>query len=411
MLVESYTFRAALEAKNILITECEKVSIVDSIGDFTVKRQDGKSGALRRVITDTVDIWTVIDREKKGELLVKFVAADPNQLPSANVDKFSLQFLVAAIAKLQEKIDVQDSILSHIRDRLDTPSFGENSSAQSSSVQSRKKGKRKLSGSAVVFTPKRHLSLSTAPSSELPAHTKPVALSELLASSVPSASLTALSPQAAASTAVDAPSTSLHATVISSLSLPVSTSDLIQDDLDSQLDLFSTQAAPEAPPPPPPPSTSSAPEVPKTKGNFADKAKNLKKNKNDWILVERKKRKIVPVTGSGAASGLEGVAPQKRDYWDVALQRLNADKTTESSIKSYLESKQIEVREVHIYPSTKKGSVTARVRVALKDKEQALDPSNFGPYIQVSSWIIKSKSARKTDAVSSDSASRQNGKS
>ena len=75
ILVETYGFRAALEAKNILICECEKISITDSIKEFCVKRQEGKSGALRRVVTDAVDIWTVVDREKKGELLVslKFI--------------------------------------------------------------------------------------------------------------------------------------------------------------------------------------------------------------------------------------------------------------------------------------------------------------------------------------------------
>ena len=61
VLLDSYSYRAALDAKTVLISECEKVSIVESIGDFTVKRQAGKSGALSRVITDTVDIWTVVD--------------------------------------------------------------------------------------------------------------------------------------------------------------------------------------------------------------------------------------------------------------------------------------------------------------------------------------------------------------
>ena len=47
--------------------------------------------------------------------------------------------------------------------------------------------------------------------------------------------------------------------------------------------------------------------------------KKLSKNKNDWILVERKKKNIVPAVGTGAATSLEGVAPVKRDYWDIAL--------------------------------------------------------------------------------------------
>ena len=62
-LLEFYSYREAIEAKNLLVSECEKVSIVESIKEFTVKRVEGKSGALRRVITDAVDIWSVIDRE------------------------------------------------------------------------------------------------------------------------------------------------------------------------------------------------------------------------------------------------------------------------------------------------------------------------------------------------------------
>ena len=128
-------------------------------------------------------------------------------------------------------------------------------------------------------------------------------------------------------------------------------------------------------------------------------------------MVERKKKNIIPAVGTGAATGLEGVAPVKRDYWDIALQRLNANTTSESTVKSHLEDKNIEVKEVHLYPSKRKGSVTARVRVALNDKESALNPSNFGPFIQVSSWTIKSKSAHKHDAKSGKDAKKQNGES
>ena len=120
VLLDSYGYLAASEAKTVLIAECKNVSICDSIAEFTIKRIKGKSGSLNRVITDAVDIWTVVDRERKGELAVTFVAADPNQLPAANADKFSLQFLVAAIAKLQEKVEAQDSILNYVKDKLDS---------------------------------------------------------------------------------------------------------------------------------------------------------------------------------------------------------------------------------------------------------------------------------------------------
>ena len=69
-LQDGFTYIKAVEAKDILIAECQKASISDSIKDYTVKRVEGKSGALRRVVTDAVDIWTVIDREIKGKILV-----------------------------------------------------------------------------------------------------------------------------------------------------------------------------------------------------------------------------------------------------------------------------------------------------------------------------------------------------
>ena len=54
VLVDSYVFCQALEAKN-------------SIKEFTKTRQEAKSAAaLRRVVTDAVDIWSVVDRENCG---------------------------------------------------------------------------------------------------------------------------------------------------------------------------------------------------------------------------------------------------------------------------------------------------------------------------------------------------------
>ena len=98
-LGDFYSFREALEAKNILIAECEKVGIVDSIKDFSVKRIEGRAGALRRVVIDAVDVWTVVDCEKAGKLSVTFVAENVNRLPGVNIEKFNVQSLFAAIVK------------------------------------------------------------------------------------------------------------------------------------------------------------------------------------------------------------------------------------------------------------------------------------------------------------------------
>ena len=91
-------------------------------------------------------------------------------------------------------------------------------------------------------------------------------------------------------------------------------------------------------------------------------------------------------------------------FWDVVVQRLNANLTSETSIKAHFASKKIEVREINIYPSSRKGCVTARVRFALKHKELALNSDNFGPFIQFSSWTGRSKSARKNEAITGNDA-------
>ena len=104
ILVDSYVLRETVEAKNTLITECAKISIVDSIKDFIIKRIEGKAGALGRVVADSVNIWTYVDHENAVVFPVQFVAAKPNRMPNASADKFNLQFLFTSILKLQEKV-------------------------------------------------------------------------------------------------------------------------------------------------------------------------------------------------------------------------------------------------------------------------------------------------------------------
>ena len=130
ILVDKYGYREALEAKETLISECKKVQISDAIKDFTIKRIEGKAGALKRVVTDAVDIWTYIDREKASEFPVQFVAANPNRIPNASADKFNLQFLVTSILKLQEKVDSQDASLLAIKENLDRNNNNNNNNSK-----------------------------------------------------------------------------------------------------------------------------------------------------------------------------------------------------------------------------------------------------------------------------------------
>ena len=54
----------------------------------------------------------MIDGETGGNLNTKFVAIDPNHIPSVNSDKYNLKFLISSILKLQQQSQQQLSIVS-----------------------------------------------------------------------------------------------------------------------------------------------------------------------------------------------------------------------------------------------------------------------------------------------------------
>ena len=102
------------------------------------------------------------------------------------------------------------------------------------------------------------------------------------------------------------------------------------------------------------------------------------------------------MTGTGAPSTLEGVAPpKKRDFWEISVSRLT-EGTTADKVKTYLQGKGVEVRETFVFPSKIRGTVAARVRVDLDHKAKVLDPSTWPPHIRVQSWIQKRRTEKKT---------------
>ena len=56
----------------------------------------------KKIVKDILDVWEVIDKHAAGKLQTQFVAVDINRIPAVNADKFSLQFLISSILKLQE---------------------------------------------------------------------------------------------------------------------------------------------------------------------------------------------------------------------------------------------------------------------------------------------------------------------
>ena len=109
------------------------------------------------------------------------------------------------------------------------------------------------------------------------------------------------------------------------------------------------------------------------------------------------------MTGTGESSILEGVAKSKRDYWEVAVLRCKLG-TSPEKIKFHLQSKNIEVKEVFVFPSKIKDTVSAKVRVAIEHKDRALDAANWPQHLRISSWTNQSKSTKKNVAGNQRSA-------
>lgn len=116
----------------------------------------------------------------------------------------------------------------------------------------------------------------------------------------------------------------------------------------------------------------------------------------------------MPVSGSGVASVLEGVPKAKRDYWDISISRLK-EGATEEKVKTHLQSQGIEVKEVFVFPSKIKGTVAAKVRVAIEHKDRILNGDLWPNGLQISSWMYKPKSIRNeaTDKKQVDGQQRQ----
>ena len=89
---------------------------------------------------------------------------------------------------------------------------------------------------------------------------------------------------------------------------------------------------------------------------------------------------------------------------EVAVLRLKEGSTTPDKVKFYLQSKNIEVKEVFVFPSKIKATVSAKVRVAIEHKDHALDPAIWPHHLRISSWINQSKASRKNVAGNQPSA-------
>ena len=73
--------------------------------------------------------------------------------------------------------------------------------------------------------------------------------------------------------------------------------------------------------------------------------------------------------------------------------------TTEDKVKTHLQGKGVEVKETFVFASKIKGTVEAKVRVAIEHKERALDPATWPSHLRISSWTNKPIGACKNGAA------------
>ena len=82
---EFYSFEESIEAKQLLVNECDKLGLLNLIDELRKPRQNGVEN--RKVVNDILDIWNVIEYQTAGQTLSTFVAVDPKRLPPANNKK------------------------------------------------------------------------------------------------------------------------------------------------------------------------------------------------------------------------------------------------------------------------------------------------------------------------------------
>ena len=116
ILLDFYSREEVIFAKNVLLAECEKVNLSGAINEF--KKNRIGANVEQKVVKDILDIWEVVDTEKGGKLETEFVASDVNRLPSADANKFTIQFLVSKIVQLEERGRLQQASLDNITESL-----------------------------------------------------------------------------------------------------------------------------------------------------------------------------------------------------------------------------------------------------------------------------------------------------
>ena len=116
---ECYSLKDALCAKEILIEECKKLDLSESISNSRKRRNNPNGDGHSRVVHDIIDIWKIIDHQKVGVTISTFTSAD---LSKANESEINLHDLFELISHMQKHIADIGSIVTRIDKRAEVSS-------------------------------------------------------------------------------------------------------------------------------------------------------------------------------------------------------------------------------------------------------------------------------------------------
>ena len=120
---EFYLPDELITAKQILIEECEKLGISESIAKFKKRRQLLQGDGIQKVIKDLIDIWSVIDLQKAGNTISTFVIDDPKRLPSIDNNSQNFRHVFSVLTHLQKQVADIGNIVTRIDKRTENQSL------------------------------------------------------------------------------------------------------------------------------------------------------------------------------------------------------------------------------------------------------------------------------------------------
>ena len=106
--------------------------------------------------------------------------------------------------------------------------------------------------------------------------------------------------------------------------------------------------------------------------------------------LESNRKTTKTIVGNREGGVLQGVAPRVRNTWDLFVSNLS-ENSTDFQLKTYLQGHDIEVRDVWLLNSKKKGTKSAKVRIAVEHRNKVKERNVWPKHIRVQDWVRKPK--------------------